>query len=137
MSLLKLILRRMELIDSLQKVMNLSTDADFIYEIIEQQKKLRNEIDFMKELQRELNTETSIGPSKDQFISGHSYFAKHRPTGEEWYILGISTKYDRVCAAGYPPSMARLSDCIDFEINKPLTEDEIKHRDKHFGQNWL
>lgn len=71
------------------------------------------------------------------FMSGHSYFAIHIPTGEDWYILGIDEKCDRVCVAGYPATIGKLSDCKEFEKNKPLELSEIEYRTKTFGQNWL
>jgi|LakMenEpi03Aug12_release.lakeMendotaPanAssembly.Ray.scaffolds.fasta_scaffold520280_1 hypothetical protein len=71
------------------------------------------------------------------FVSGYSYFAKHIPSGEEWYILGIDVKGDRVCAAGYPASIGKLSDCEEFKKNKPLELSEVEYRTKTFGQNWL
>lgn len=71
------------------------------------------------------------------FLSGHSYFAKHLPTGEDWYILGIDVKGDRVCVAGWPATIGKLSDCENFELNKPLTDEELAHRGRKFGQNWL
>jgi hypothetical protein len=71
------------------------------------------------------------------FLSGHSYFAKHLPTEEDWYILGIDEKGDRVCVAGWPATIGKLSDCENLEVNKPLTEEEIAYRGRAFGQNWL
>jgi hypothetical protein len=71
------------------------------------------------------------------FVSGYSYYAYHKPTEEEWLILGIDVKGDRVCAAGYPASIAKLSDCENFEINKPLEQSQIAYRDRVFGLNWL
>lgn len=70
-------------------------------------------------------------------FGGHSYFAKHLPTGEDWYILGIDEKGDRVCVAGWPATIGKLSDCENLEVNKPLTEEEKGYRDREFGQNWL
>lgn len=65
------------------------------------------------------------------------YTAKHIPSGEEWCLLGIDLKGDRVCAAGYPPTMAKLSDCTDFEKIGPLTPELIKYRESSFGTNWI
>ena len=71
------------------------------------------------------------------FSPGYSYFAHHIPTGENWYILGIDVKGDRVCAGGWPPSIGKLSDCKNFEKNLPLDESEISYRTRKFGSNWL
>ena len=71
------------------------------------------------------------------FSSGYSYFAQHIPTGENWYIVGIDVKGNRVCAGGWPPSIGKLSDCKNFEKNLPLDESELKYRERKFGLNWL
>lgn len=72
-----------------------------------------------------------------EFRSNYSYFARHIPTGEDWYILGVDPDHDRVCAGGYPPSIGKLSDCCNFTENKSLTDEELKHRTRKFGSNWL
>jgi len=56
--------------------------------------------------------------------SGYSYFVHHVPTNEDWYLLGIDVKSNRVCAAGWPQTIGALSDCINLEVNEPLTEKE-------------
>lgn len=71
-----------------------------------------------------------------KFKSMYSHTCKHIPTGEEWYLLGIDVKGNRVCAAGYPPTIGELSDCVDIEEAHPLTEEELVHRIKHFGCTW-
>lgn len=68
---------------------------------------------------------------------GYSYSALHRPTGECWRILGIDLTGGRVCAAGWPPSIGKLSDCRDFRRKEKLTDKELNHRKKEFGHNWL
>lgn len=80
---------------------------------------------------------SDLSAVRASFLSGHSYFAKHLPTGEDWYILGIDVKGDRVCVAGWPATIGKLSDCKDFEVNKPLTDEELTYRGRKFGQNWL
>lgn len=71
------------------------------------------------------------------FEAGFAYTAHHKPSGEDWYLLGIDVNGDCVCAAGWPPSMGKLSDCENFEKRDKLTDDELKHRAKNFGYNWL
>jgi hypothetical protein len=71
-----------------------------------------------------------------KFKPDHSWFAKHIPSGEDWYIIGIDFKSGEVCAAGWPPSIGKLSDCKDFEINLPLDESELNHRRRKFGVRW-
>lgn len=77
-----------------------------------------------------------MNEAEQNIIGGHSYYAKHIPTGEDWYILGIDVKGNNVCVAGWPPTIGRLSDCENLEVNKPLTEDEICYRIKTFGGDW-
>jgi hypothetical protein len=69
--------------------------------------------------------------------SGYAYTCKHVPTGEEWYLLGIDVKGDRVCAAGWPPTIANLSDCTDIQEAGQLTPEELQHRINQFGHNWI
>lgn len=71
------------------------------------------------------------------FESGFSYTCRHIPTNEDWHILGVDIKNGRVCAAGWPPSIANISDCVDFEKAKELTEKEIEYRNFQFGYNWI
>lgn len=67
---------------------------------------------------------------------GMAYSAKHVPTGETWHILGINKSKDLVCAAGWPPTQAKLSDCVDLKENGELDEDEVLYRRNKFGDNW-
>lgn len=60
----------------------------------------------------------------------------HKPTGETWFILGISQKRNRVCVAGWPPSEAELSDCELVKNGNGITSDELEYRNKQFGTNW-
>lgn len=73
----------------------------------------------------------------EDYKAGHSYTATHIPSGEDWYIIGIDVEGDRVCAAGWPPTIGKLSDCKDMEVNRPLTEDELRYRKSKFGNNWI
>lgn len=61
---------------------------------------------------------------------------KHGPTGEEWVLLGVNKEKNRVCVAGWPPSMAYLSDCELIVKGNGITEHERQYRDKEFGPNW-
>ncbi len=72
-----------------------------------------------------------------EFKSGYSYYVDHIPSGESWQVLGIDIKGDRVCAAGWPPTIGKLSDCTNIEVMEPLTEEELKYRAKEFGENWI
>ena len=65
----------------------------------------------------------------------HKYKAKHVPSGETWLILGINVVRNEVCAAGWPATIAKLSDCIEFEDRGLLTGKEIQHvRNKFLGR---
>lgn len=66
----------------------------------------------------------------------YSHFCHHVPTGEDWYIIGIDKENERVCAGGWPASISKAVHCINFEENKPLTEEELKHREVFFGTKW-
>lgn len=71
------------------------------------------------------------------FKSGKSYHAYHIPSGEGWRIIGVRPWGDRLCAAGWPPSTGRISDCKDFVEHADLTEEELDHRESKFGKDWL
>lgn len=73
-----------------------------------------------------------------EFKSGMTYTAHHKPSGEDWVILGVDTEVDQVCVAGWPPTMANLSDCENFIERSPLTKEERDYRREQFGQSkWL
>lgn len=74
---------------------------------------------------------------QQDYKSGYSYFAHHVPTGEDWYILGIDVEGNRVCAAGWPATIGKLSDCVNLKVNEPLTPEELEHRRRKFGRYWL
>lgn len=71
------------------------------------------------------------------FKSGKSYRAHHKPSGENWYIIGVAPWRNRLCVAGYPPTTGRISDCKDFEVFEDLTEEEKQYREAKFGKDWL
>ena len=71
------------------------------------------------------------------FEKGWTYEAHHVPSGEDWLILGIDVIGNRVCAAGYPPSIGKLRDCVSITPLRQLTEDELSYREKNFGSSWL
>jgi hypothetical protein len=72
-----------------------------------------------------------------EFKSGHTYYCKHTPTGENWVILGVDEDRDRVCAAGWPATIGKLSDCTNFEDRGPITPEELEYRNRTFGTNWI
>ena len=71
----------------------------------------------------------------DKIEQGDSVY--HKPSGESWFVLGVNYEKDKICIAGYPPTMANLSDCeLEEKGNGSLNEQEILHRSKQFGDNW-
>lgn len=74
---------------------------------------------------------------KIMFEKDFSYTTHHIPTGEDWFIIGIDVKGNRVCAAGFPPSIGKLRDCVSITPFRPLTEEELKYRKNNYGDSWL
>jgi hypothetical protein len=72
-----------------------------------------------------------------EFKPGFTYTGRHIPSGESWLILGIDIEGNRVCAAGWPPSIGKLSDCIDLTPLKPISAPELDYRKREFGTNWI
>lgn len=60
----------------------------------------------------------------------------HKPTQEEWYILGVNQAQNKVCVAGWPPTIAELNDCEWIKSTGNLTDNEIVYRNKKFGSDW-
>lgn len=75
--------------------------------------------------------------TNNDFKSGIKYSCFHTPTMETWLIIGVSNDLKKVCAGGWPPSIADMSDCIDFEEVGILDEAELRYREKTFGTDWL
>ena len=63
-------------------------------------------------------------------------FVLHAPTKEEWVVLGVNTVKNKVCIAGWPPTIANLSDCTLVESRNGLGEKELSYRDEEFGTDW-
>lgn len=61
---------------------------------------------------------------------------QHKPSGENWFLLGVDSVGNHVCAAGWPPSMAKLSDCTLVEKGKGITLYERNYRNSTFGGSW-
>lgn len=80
-------------------------------------------------------TNTTLGAVT--FRSDMTYYAHHKPSGENWLILGVNPKTDKVCAAGWPPSIGKLSDCENFEERHLIDDHERDHRVRTFGTDWL
>lgn len=70
----------------------------------------------------------------DRIEAGDS--VKHIPTGETWYVLGVSHKKNQLCVAGWPPSIAQIDDCVLESKGNGITEEELQARNKIFGINW-
>lgn len=63
--------------------------------------------------------------------------ALHKPTGEKWMVLGVNRHLNKCCIAGWPPTIANLSDMeLIFEFVHKLDENELDYRKRKFGTNW-
>lgn len=62
--------------------------------------------------------------------------AIHKPTGEAWFVLGVNRHFNKCCIAGYPPTIADLSDMVLTEFVRELDENELDYRKRKFGTNW-
>jgi hypothetical protein len=71
------------------------------------------------------------------YRSKTKYYAHHIPSGEDWVLLGINEQRNEVCAAGWPPSIGKLSDCTKLVPVQELTEHELQYRNKEFGTDWI
>jgi hypothetical protein len=61
----------------------------------------------------------------------------HKPTQEEWFVLGVNYETGKLCVGGWPPTIANIDDCeLLNEPSRELREDEIKYRNKTFGVGW-
>jgi hypothetical protein len=60
----------------------------------------------------------------------------HKPTGEVWFVLGVNKSKNHICTAGWPPSLAKLSDCDLWKRGNGITEHERQYRNKEFGTDW-
>lgn len=65
-----------------------------------------------------------------------TYTAHHNPTGEDWVILGVNQVKDEVCVAGWPATIAKLSDCTNLQERSIRTVEEEIHMHANFGFNW-
>lgn len=90
-----------------------------------------------KEFVDPVNTNEPYIEGFQGFKSGHKYYAKHKGIGEDWVLIGIGKHFQRVCAAGFPPSIGYLSDMETFECAGELSEDEIQYRASKFGNAWI
>lgn len=66
------------------------------------------------------------------FRKQHTYTCIHAPTNETWFILAVHRESGKCFAAGYPPSIAEIHDCYNWERRDPIDEGETKHVNRHF-----
>lgn len=69
-----------------------------------------------------------------KIVAGSS--VHHKPTDEDWYILGVNYETGKLCVAGWPPSIANISDCELLEKGKGISESDKKYRIETFGSGW-
>ena len=60
----------------------------------------------------------------------------HRPSGETWYVLGVSRERDKIAPAGWPVCTARLSDCELIERGSGITAEEREGLERTWGGGW-
>ncbi len=60
---------------------------------------------------------------------------KHLPTGETWWVLGVDGR-GNLCVAGWPNTIAKITDCEFISSGQPLTEQELTSRQRMFGEGW-
>lgn len=60
----------------------------------------------------------------------------HKPSGETWFVLGVNKQKNQACIAGWPPTIANLSDCELVNAGNGITQHEREYRHKEFGSNW-
>lgn len=63
----------------------------------------------------------------------------HRPSGEEWFVLGVNATIGRICVTGTnsEPIVLKISDCTLVTAGKGLTAWERKSREALFGPEWV
>jgi hypothetical protein len=61
---------------------------------------------------------------------------RHEPTGETWYALGVSQARNELCAAGWPATTGKLTDCTLVKAGNGITPAEREHRERAFGSGW-
>lgn len=69
---------------------------------------------------------------KDVFKPNHSYYAHHVPTGEDWVILAVNQESGKCFAAGWPHTVAEISDCVNWKLRAGLTHQEELHVKEYF-----
>ena len=70
------------------------------------------------------------GESRDIICAGDTVW--HRHTGEEWFVLGVNVDKDQLAPAGWPHTLARLSDCVLVRPGQGINAREIESRSKMF-----
>lgn len=61
---------------------------------------------------------------------------RHRPSGEELFVLGVYTPLDNVVFAGRPASIADMSDCDLLRKGIGINLKEREYRNRMFGACW-
>lgn len=66
-----------------------------------------------------------------------TYYGHHVPSNEDWVILGIDQLRGKVCAAGWPASIAELKDIVDLQPRSKRTLQEEVYVSKTFGVTFI
>jgi hypothetical protein len=72
-----------------------------------------------------------------EFEPNMTYYCHHVPTNEDWIILGVNPTRGTVAAAGWPATIAQLSDCTNWEKRGKISDTEHEYLKKAFGGGWL
>lgn len=61
----------------------------------------------------------------------------HRPSGTQWFVLGVNKSIGRICVAGTEPTVLQIDECDLVDSGKGLTVSERKSREAVFGPEWV
>lgn len=83
-----------------------------------------------------VNSGNNFGLSVDEFCMirpGGTYYCDHIPMGESWVILAVNLISGKCRAAGYPPTVANISDCKNWKWRGYADSEERKYIAAHFS----
>lgn len=60
----------------------------------------------------------------------------HRPSGTEWFVLGVNEAIGRLCASGKESVILKIAECELLDKGKGLTAKEQLMTEALFGPEW-
>lgn len=60
----------------------------------------------------------------------------HRPSGEEWMVLGVNRECNKVAPMGWPITIANLSDCELTERGNGITAKARETLERNWHGTW-